>query len=415
MDFDKVMFPLAFLLCALVSSVSSTTSPPGLKLVHILYRHGDRTPCGSYPTDPYKDPSNWPVDLGQLTSAGKRMHFELGQWLRRRYDGFLSSNYSENEIHVKSTDVDRTLMSAQSNLAGLYPPSGYWKWNPDLEWQPVPVHTVPEQWDNLLSNHHTECPRLTKMRKELKDSPYMKSLYEDNKDLFDYISEHSGWSIKSVEKLDWIYDTLLVEMIYNKTLPSWTKSVFPGGKFEQLRNLVFKLDSFDHQMKRLQGGPFVTELVEHYDAIVDNSLDPADRKVFMYSGHDTTVSYVLDTLGVYDGLAPPYASAVLFELYDLDGAYNVKISWRNDTTQPPHVLTIPGCQQLCPLPLFKQLTESVRPADWKHECQLVLGLWDTNLQPALLGMAGTILALTVYNGIIILRGRIGHRQAYEKL
>ena len=90
-----IMVKLAILLmviCLVVrGSISVDNELKGLKLVHLLYRHGDRTPCGGYPTDPYSDPSNWPVGLGQLTSVGKRMHFELGEWLRQRYDGFLSS------------------------------------------------------------------------------------------------------------------------------------------------------------------------------------------------------------------------------------------------------------------------------------------------------------------------------------
>jgi hypothetical protein len=34
-------------------------------------------------------------------------------------------------------------MSAEANLAGLYPPNGSQVFNPSLEWQPIPVHTVP--------------------------------------------------------------------------------------------------------------------------------------------------------------------------------------------------------------------------------------------------------------------------------
>ena len=157
------------------------------------------------------------------------MHYELGQWLRQRYNGFLSTNYSEEEIFVRSTDVDRTLMSALSSLAGLYPPSEYWKWNSDLAWQPIPVHTLPLRMDILLSNHHNECPRLDEKKEELKSSSYMKSFYDDNKDLFEYISAHSGWDVKTVEQLEYIYDSLLVESENNKTLPVWTNSVFPGG------------------------------------------------------------------------------------------------------------------------------------------------------------------------------------------
>ena len=51
------------------------------------------------------------------------------------------------QIYVRSTDVDRTLMSAYSNLAGLYPPQGQQKWNPNIDWQPIPVHTRPAEED----------------------------------------------------------------------------------------------------------------------------------------------------------------------------------------------------------------------------------------------------------------------------
>jgi len=35
-------------------------------------------------------------------------------------------------------------MSAEANLAGLYPPEEQQMFNPNISWQPIPVHTVPE-------------------------------------------------------------------------------------------------------------------------------------------------------------------------------------------------------------------------------------------------------------------------------
>ncbi len=145
----------------------------------VIYRHGDRTPIDPYPKDPYKNESNWPVGFGQLTPRGKMMQFKLGQYLRNRYNDLLGDEYSENVIYVRSTDVDRTLMSAQSNLAGLYPPKGGQVWNPELLWQPIPVHTVPIVDDNLLSSH-SDCPRMDEAVQEVLDGPEFTKLNEEH-------------------------------------------------------------------------------------------------------------------------------------------------------------------------------------------------------------------------------------------
>merc|ERR1712179_821547 len=68
-------------------------------------------------------------------------------------------------------------------------------------------------------------------------------------------------------------------------------------------------------------------------------------------------------------IAPPYASMVVVELLDRAGLV-VRVSYKNDSSENPYVLTIPGCDQLCPLSKFKDLTYSVRPGDWREECGL---------------------------------------------
>ena len=65
------------------------------------------------------------------------------------------------QIFVRSTDYDRTLMSAEANLAGLYPPNNSQVFESSVHWQPIPVHTVPQSQERvsvisiLLSTLHT--------------------------------------------------------------------------------------------------------------------------------------------------------------------------------------------------------------------------------------------------------------------
>lgn len=142
-------------------------------------------------------------------------HFKLGQFLRRRYDKLLGNGYSANDVYVQSTDVDRTIMSAQANLAGMFPPTDDEIWNEQIRWNPIPVHTVSSKNDNAYKN----CPKYNvAFEKYINDSPEVQRIYTDNAELFAYWSKMCGLNIKTISDVYRLHNTLLVESQNNKTL-----------------------------------------------------------------------------------------------------------------------------------------------------------------------------------------------------
>lgn len=110
---SNLSFLLPFLLLLFVPSSFSS-----LLQVISLYRHGARQPLYNF-----YNAASFP-DQGQLTPVGMRQHFLLGKELRREYIhklGFLSHQYNSKELVVRSTYVNRTVVSALSQLSGLYP------------------------------------------------------------------------------------------------------------------------------------------------------------------------------------------------------------------------------------------------------------------------------------------------------
>ena len=57
-----------------------------------------------------------------------QQHYYLGRLFHQRYStemkaSYLFDNYTRTQIYVRSTDLDRTLMSAQCQLASLFEPN----------------------------------------------------------------------------------------------------------------------------------------------------------------------------------------------------------------------------------------------------------------------------------------------------
>lgn len=142
--------------------------------------------------------------------------FKLGQYFKRRYNSLLGDKYSPNSIYIRSTDIDRTLMSAQVNLAGLFPPSKSEQWNEEIIWQPIPVHTVPVDDDHLLYGGRN-CPKYGQtFAKYVSESEKVRQIYADNVELFSYWSEKCGSSIKTIKEVQTLYKTLSIEKLKNK-------------------------------------------------------------------------------------------------------------------------------------------------------------------------------------------------------
>lgn len=143
-------------------------------------------------------------------------HFKLGQFFRRRYDTLIGDKYSANKVYIQSSNVDRTIMSALANLAGLFPPNNEETWNEDIQWQPIPVHTIPKSVDRIL--YVGNCDKYNDaLRKYIEESPEIQRIYSKNVELFSDWSQKCGLNINTTNDVYRLYNTLQVEREHNKT------------------------------------------------------------------------------------------------------------------------------------------------------------------------------------------------------
>lgn len=340
-----------------------------LRLLSVIFRHGQRTPADTYPNDPYKDHSFDPVGWGQLTLDGRRDQYEQGRWLRRRYDSFLGETYHPNVMTLQTTDVDRTKMSALLEMAGLWPPAPEQRWHPSLDWQPVPLNYQSLDKDRLLLVR-IPCGRYGELLEEVMKSQKVQTILRQNARMFDWLSARTGKKIATPDDIQDLYSTLKAEAEFNLTLPEWTQSVYPG-KLEELTAISFEINALTREMQKIKGGPLVKEVLKNSIAKAEGSLKPAKRRMYAYAGHDSTISNFLITLGAWDTQIPGYGIMILVELHEHPETheYGLKLFLRNSTDVPPYPLTMKGCDHFCPLNRVIQLTRDVIPDELERSCK----------------------------------------------
>ncbi|XP_076460399.1 prostatic acid phosphatase-like [Babylonia areolata] len=356
---------LSFVFFTLFASTVAT-SPDTLQLVNMVYRHGDRSPEFTFPTDANKD--KWSNGPGWLTTVGMRQQYALGQFFHSEYGHLLSQAYNNTEITVASSNVNRCLMSAYCNLAGLYPPQGEQVWNPKLLWQPIPVHTRPEDEDHVLAIDE-KCPLYDQLYDAVLHSPAVVEEEKSNAELYDYVAKNTGIKKVNISDLWKVADNLFCQRSHNYSLPEWAEAKWDNetvyDKMIKIGDFSFQLLFNGSELSRLKGGPLLKMFIQN---MVQAAQKQQHYKMYMYSAHDDTVAAVSDALKVFNGIKPPYASTLMVELHLVEEDYCVKIRYRNRTAAP-FTLIHPDCQkECCPLEEFVAVTKNEVPVNWEKEC-----------------------------------------------
>ncbi|XP_060570173.1 prostatic acid phosphatase-like [Ruditapes philippinarum] len=339
-----------------------------LRLLQVLYRHGDRSPTRAYTKDIYEE-SDWPQGYGQLSTEGMQQELELGEFLMREYvdTGFLSSEYSQSEVYVRSTSYERALMSAYSVLSGLFPPGQNDSvWNHNLNWKPIPVHTVPLEEDYLL-RMNLSCPVYNTARNnDPQRKLFMQQIMDEFSEFYSYVSKYTGES-NTWDGIHAVIDPIFCQYASHYNLPEWiTDDIL--DQFLQLYDLYSIEHSYPREYAYLKGGFLVGEMLEHMINKSKHEIS-TPQKLFMYSAHDTTIVMFLTTLGIFNDRKPKYTACVLVELHEVQpGQFAVQISYRNESDSMPYVLKLPNCDELCPLEKFAQIMQPSIPKDLKKAC-----------------------------------------------
>ncbi|KAK3932271.1 Prostatic acid phosphatase [Frankliniella fusca] len=370
----QLQLALALLLALLAAAPPAQAAPPPgytLEQLHVVFRHGNRTPEAPYPTDPNMNDSWPPVGWDQLSQAGIASTYRLGRLFRQLYGDFVGDLYYQTDVNATSTDIPRTKLSLQAFMAGLFPARGSERWDAagtlGHSWQPFVYHYMPKHLDDFLYINGVECPRYDREFAQAVRSERVRQILGADQDMVDDLKEKAGINA-TLAGISRFYCTVSIETNEGRIVPDWVKPYYPD-RLEKMALWHFHARVLTRSMQRIKAGP----LVKHLVATMREARDGVARpRLWIYSGHDDTVSALGLAIRTWKAFYPDFNAMLVVELLKKadTGEYAVQVVVRESHAVDAHVVPVDGCEaNPCPLNKFHELVKDVIPVDWRKECQ----------------------------------------------
>eukprot|EP01089_Gocevia_fonbrunei_P015486 TRINITY_DN4541_c0_g1_i2.p1 TRINITY_DN4541_c0_g1~~TRINITY_DN4541_c0_g1_i2.p1 ORF type:complete len:365 (+),score=50.09 TRINITY_DN4541_c0_g1_i2:274-1368(+) len=303
-----------------------------------------------------------------------KQHYDLGQRFKARYTqmGLITDTFHHHEVFARSTPKERTLMSAQSFMHGLFPPgSGHPEALPGGI-QPVPIHSVHRESDHVLYAHKN-CPKVKYLVKEFRKGEEWREMSEKTTELRANIAKVFGLETVQLKELTSINTIIQQEVRHEKLLhEGLTPELIQQVK--DVYHWLAKNKFPNRDIGRLAGGHLPLAIHNLFQEHIETKRRP---KFTLFSAHDGTILGLLAALGVTDFNPPEYATYWLFELLKNTetGEYFVHIVF-NDKP-----MILPGCEEMCPFENFTAHIEDSYHHDWHDQCALPEGVAEEKGEP----------------------------------
>lgn len=347
--------------CFLITQIKSQED--NLHFVFEHFRHGARTPTKYKDTKTLTDIFNNTWDgNGELTQTGIIQQYILGLQNKERYKNFYNTNFDPREFLVYSTNLNRTLMSAQAHLAGMfsdqsiplteisnesYPPINVSvTLNGTMNYIPVPIHTYEERvigGEKVIEltmnfDRDVNCPKIKELRDKNKSFPKLNTFIDAfNKNFSTVFKEH--FNIQN--KLDYstihhICDAYISNYFYNVSAVNLyginkTEFLYICYDFETIKQFDVEQGNLSKDAGTISSSSTMRKMIMWMEEriTVNNTaiVSYTKPKYVIYSAHDTTLSamqrFLIDAFNI-NYIYPPYCSTMHFELRKYNDKFHVE-------------------------------------------------------------------------------------------
>jgi hypothetical protein len=114
-------------------------------------------------------------------------------------------------------------------------------------------------------------------------------------------------------------------------------------------------------------GPFLSEIILNFDTYI---LKPGvTPRVFIFSGHDYSVSVFTFLLNITDHLWPPYRSHIEMELWKDKVTQQYFVRFEYNGKERPYPACTSSRGNLCEYNSFRNTISKFVPSNYKAQCQ----------------------------------------------